>query len=263
MTSSQPSLEALATVLKRLDVKADPFALLGVTATAQQREIETAHRDLCVLLHPDRAIFRANSEHAADLTRASQAVSQAFAQIGRPEKRAHYTETQLRANQAGGGAVNTASRLRGIRALLSKRDFAAAEKAIHELRAAAPDAPRSEIELLLGQAVYGNLAHPLESRTRAATSLWSRVIDREPTGESRAEAAYLLAHLCRHDGDPNDAALWLRLCLASNPNHVAAKRLARLLERSAPPTQPTDENSSTFGEIARKSGVFIRRMLDR
>ncbi len=261
MATTQPSLEALAEVLERIENGADAFAMLGLSQNAAQREVELAHRDLCVLLHPDRAIFRGKGEHTADVERATRALSQAFARIGKPAEREAYRATLLRTGQAD--VVDAEGRLRGIRALLAKRDFATAQQAIHDLRRQAPDVPQSEIELLLGQAVLGDTSHPLESRTAAARSLWTRVVEREIAGAYRAQAAYLLAHMRRHDGDTRDAMRWLEICLKADPNHVDGKRLERLLARSPSATGADGEISATFSAIAHKSGAFLRRVLDR
>ncbi|MCO4763677.1 MAG: hypothetical protein KC502_19350 [Myxococcales bacterium] len=263
MSTSEASLEALSQVLSRIEAGANAFDMLGVSTSADQLRIDTAHRQLCIFLHPDRAVFR-GTHYAADVDRATRAVSQAYGKIRTPAKR---TELLLQLQMSGRATPNGVdpadiqTQLKQIRGLIDRREFHAAEKAVHDLRRANASAPKSELELLLGQAVVGNKSYPEETRTTAARTLWRRVIEREVTGPIRAEAAYRMALLSRHEGDVDDAKRWIEKCLRSAPQHANGLRLSRLLERGIPDSHPDGENSTTFGEFKRKSGIILRRMI--
>ncbi|GEM_PF-3535136 len=142
---------------------------------------------------------------------------------------------------------------------LSRQDWPAAEKRIHGLRQAKVDLPGSELELLLGWAVFNNENHPEEVRSNAAKTLWNRVVQRERGGPHYAQATYYLAHAYRMDGEPQRALGWVDLCLKSSPEHVQALRLKRLLSKAEKPKKT--EDSTPFGRVARSSAGYLKRLL--
>lgn len=263
------SLQTFEAVTERIRAGADHWQLLGVERDASSKQIQIAHRQLCVLLHPDRASFRGKCERV-EVEKAFQAVSNAFNVLNNPAKLAEYKQALLR-QQLGGGAPQRAGGVDMRRALveiedhIKRRDWAKAEAAVHDLRKRAPGQQSSKIELLLGWSVYNNPAHPQSQRYTAATTVWQRVARREGAGSMFAQAAYYMAHANRQAGELDKAEDWAAQCLRAAPDHIEGQRLQRLLvkaqqkEASAP---QYDEDSGVFERAVQKSGSYIRKLLD-
>lgn len=263
---SDPSLVALATVEKRAAAGVTHWAMLGVERGATPQQISTAHRQLCVLLHPDRASFRGTVESGRVQT-AFQTVSVAFNVLNNPAKLAEYKDELLQ-KQMGGGPqragdpVDVGRELERIQKLIDKRGWADAQTQIHALRKSAPGQRTSEVELLLGWVVCNNPDVAADHRTTASATVWTRVFEREGgVGKAAAQAAYYLANSARGRAHHGEAKRWIAKCLQAEPSHVQGQRMARLLERTGGETP--SESGSALENAKQKGSDLMKRLFKR
>jgi hypothetical protein len=266
MSTDDQSLRALDTVAQRLRDGVDYWAILGVQRDSSPQEIALAHRQLCVLLHPDRAVFRGNVAKK-DIDRAFQAVSNAFNTLSNPAKQKIYKESLLqqqmgRGSVQKGGTVDVQRQIDNINRMMRKRAWSDAEKAIHRMRRELPGQRRSELELLLGWAVFNNPEHDDANRLQACTTVWQRVVEREGSGRTYAQACYYLALAARKSKQISAAIEWVDRCLRSNDGHVDARRLQRLLQRE-PPTPTSGAPGGTLSDTFVRGKRLVRGLFKR
>ncbi len=149
------------------------------------------------------------------------------------------------------------------RAARARRDWAGAERRVHELRKRAGAAYRSELEVLLGRAVHDNPEHPKANRVKAAKTLWNRVLERDSGGRHRAEAAYFLALAARAEGEFARAEDLCRQSLDANSEQLHARRLLRLLERRKQSAGAPREDSTPLQQVMDSGGRLMRKLLRR
>lgn len=262
-------------------------AVLGVPRDANKAQLDAAYRTLCVALHPDNRAFREIGRQE-DVTRAFQAVSQAYNTLKDPERKAKYMQQQIERqlkqrgadSQPANGPIDAVqAQLKNIRLQIERRRWAEAEQLATRLSDASPGAGQGQGALLLGRAIYNNEANAADSRTKRAHELWQQAYHRQDASAAlRLEAAMLLANSYRRSAEPAQARDWAGRALQLDARNVDAARIMRLLDRSnapgasgrlgarAAPSQRADdaeldENSSTFGRAWRKGGDLVKRLL--
>lgn len=259
--SAEQSLAALRRVTDVLRAGGTHWDVLGVQRHAPDEALRTAHRQLSILLHPDRAAFR-GFPNRAEVDAAFAAVSNAHNTLTNPNKLAEYKQSLLD-RQLGRGPATSADKqdvgkqLQLIDELLNRRDWDKAERKIHAVRKSAPGQRKSALELRLGWAVYNNPAHPQTQQMNASKTLWKRVVERDGTGKEYAQACYYLALQARKLGEKEASLGWLEKCLRSNSGHVEAQRLQRLMSRKAPAGK---EDSKTFKDTLQRGRSLVRKM---
>jgi len=245
-----------------------------VTRETPTNEVRDAYFRLAKVVHPDMPQFHGGPQLKIDATRAFQAITAANAVLGDPAKRKLYLQQQQAEKlsaaiesvqnaddallSAEGGVALEApanpevARIymhRGRQQML-RRDWVGAQEALDLAGRVLKDKELSEAKLLLGWAVFNNVANPERDRIERAKALWLEVTGAKQAQNTHvAQANYYLAVWHKLYGDMKQVQTHLSACLALDPKHIEAAREKRLLERRKTTGTFADADDKTTKDV--------------
>jgi curved DNA-binding protein CbpA len=246
-------VEEITSLFERLD-SLDYYALLGVTASADQNAIQGGFFQLARKWHPDKLPPSLVGE-TDRVTRIFTRITEAHRVLTNPQQRAEYD----RLNAAGGDTEDEQAKVQQVlraatafqKAEVSARRGEWAQAAKFAEQANADDSEQSEYRALLAYArVKTGVKDPSEL-DRAIVMLTASV-EQQP---KNIRVKLYRAHVFKQAGKQNEAMRDFRAVAEAEPNNVEAQRELRLfkMRRGEAPGGPEEkpEKTGLIGKLFR------------